>query len=327
MFLPGISEKPVIIPSEGRVCRGSLFPVLFLLLFPLLLTATAVFSGEIQESSAAEVTTSGQHDSVGKGDIDAEFMFEEPSLNGNGLNQSIILPEPDDCLDPMDALAELPRIAIIIDDMGYHQTMGGELLDLDLDLTFSFLPQAPFTQEQEERAWKMGRDILVHMPMEPWDSTLDPGPGALYLDTPVERIFSTVEDYLTHVPHAIGVNNHMGSKFTADRQAMHEVLLVVREKGLFFVDSVTDSGSVGADEAGKMGIKTGRRHVFLDNSQTREDICRQLKRLVAYAKKHGTGIGIGHPNRATINALKMCRELLQKQVRIVGVHELVSSQE
>lgn len=72
-----------------------------------------------------------------------------------------------------------------------------------------------------------------------------------------------------------------------------------------------------------MGLKTGSRVVFLDNIQSQEDICRQLKRLVAYAKKHGSGIAIGHPNRATLSALKLCREMLEKQVRVVGVHELV----
>ena len=312
------------IPIVGRLSKAIQFLVPLLVLLFLLSSGTSVVSEEVRESSPAEATSLGQFESASEETTDTEFMFEEPSLNGNGQNPSVILPEPDECLELPEDLSELPRIAIIIDDMGHHHKMGEELLELDLNLTFSFLPQAPFTKEQEERAWKMGRDILVHMPMEPQDSTFDPGPGALYLDTPVERIYSTVENHLTHVPHAIGVNNHMGSKFTADRQAMHEVLSVVQKKGLFFVDSVTVSESLGADEARKMGIKTGSRHVFLDNSQIQEDICRQLKRLVAIAKKHGVGIGIGHPNRATINALKMCQELLLKQVRIVGIHELVN---
>jgi len=322
MFWPGTSEIYVNIPIVGRLSKKGIQVVVpLLVLLSLLLSGTGVVSGEVQKSFPAEVTSLGHLESEGEEITDTEFVFEEPTLNGNG---QVILPEPDNCLELPEALSELPRIAIIIDDMGYHQKMGEELLELDLNLTFSFLPQAPFTKEQEERAWKMGSDILVHMPMEPQDSTFNPGPGALYLDAPVESISDTVEDNLTHVPHAIGVNNHMGSKFTADRQAMHEVLLVVQEKGLFFVDSLTASESLGADEARKMGIKSASRHVFLDNSQTQEDICRQLKRLVAYAKKHGAGIAIGHPNRATVNALKLCRELLLKQVRVVGIHELVN---
>jgi hypothetical protein len=274
----------------------------------LLPATTVAFAGEIPEAPPVEATVPG-------------IMFEESALNGKA--PSVILPEPDDCLGPPD-LEELPRIAIIIDDMGHHHDIGGELLNLDLNLTYSFLPHAPFTREQATHAWELGRDILVHMPMEPRDSMWDPGPGALYLrDTP-ENIALAVAENIALVPHALGVNNHMGSRFTADRPAMQEVLAVLRTKSLFFVDSMTTSGSVGEAEARKMGIRTASRHVFLDNSQIPEDICRQLKRLVAYAKKHGTGIAIGHPNRATVNALRLCREALLQQVRIVGIHELVN---
>ena len=250
-----------------------------------------------------------------------DIMFEEPSSGGKV--PSVLLPEPEDCLGPPD-LGELPRIAIIIDDMGHHHDIGGELLNLDLNLTYSFLPHAPFTREQATHAWELGRDILVHMPMEPRDARWDPGPGAVYITDSAEKIAIATHESIALVPHALGVNNHMGSRFTADRQAMQVVLAVLRTKSLFFVDSMTTSGSVGEAEARKMGIRTASRHVFLDNSQIPEDICRQLKRLVAYAKKHGTGIAIGHPNRATVNALRLCREALLQQVRIVGIHELVN---
>jgi len=288
----------------------------------LMLASTAAGS---EEPSALPPVEAAVSDLTGKAILDSAdkaFVFEEPASDGHGKAPSIVLPEPDDCLG-QPGQGELPRIAIIIDDMGYHQKMGGELLDLDLNLTYSFLPHAPFTKSQEARAWEMGRDILVHMPMEPRDPMWDPGPGALYLNESAENIALAVEENIALVPHAVGVNNHMGSKFTADQQAMHEVLDLLHKKNLFFVDSLTAPGSVGEEEARKMGIRTASRHVFLDNSQTQEDICRQLKRLVAYAKKHGTGIAIGHPNRATINALSLCREMLLKQVRIVGIHELV----
>ena len=174
-----------------RLQRRIQFLVSFFVFLFLLSSGTSVVCGEVQESSSTDATPSIQSESTNEGTTDTEFMFEEPSLNGQ--NPSVILPEPDECLDLPEDLSELPRIAIIIDDMGHHQKMGGELLELDLNLTFSFLPQAPFTQEQEERAWKMGRDILVHMPMEPQDLTFDPGPGALYVDASVESIFDTVE--------------------------------------------------------------------------------------------------------------------------------------
>lgn len=216
-----------------------------------------------------------------------------------------------------------PRIAIIIDDMGYHQQIGDQLLALDLNLTFSFLPKAPFTLEQEDRAWQQGHDIMLHMPMEAQDPTWDLGPGGLYLKYSPEKIRTTVVENLAAVPHAIGSNNHMGSRFTEDRPAMREVLSILRERGLFFVDSYTTSQSTGLDEAGKMNIPTARRHVFLDNVHDQKKICRQLEQLVVLAKKKGWAIGIGHPNQATLKALTSCRKQLLENVEIVGVSTLV----
>lgn len=322
MSLPGTSEKQVSIFTVSQQSKCSKLFVLFSFVLYLLLVGKSAVAKETPESFQPGTDTPRHSNTTTENGGERGFMFEEPTSNGTANGSSATIPEPDDCLEPPDQ-GDLPRIAIIIDDMGHHQKLGGELLDLDLNLTYSFLPHAPFTQSQEEYAWKMGRDILVHMPMEPSNPIFDPGPGTLRLNDTAERIVLTVEENLDLVPHAIGVNNHMGSKFTADRQAMHEVLSVLKKRELFFVDSLTTPASVGADEASEMGVRNGSRIIFLDNSQTREDICRQLKRLVAYAKKHGTGIGIGHPNRATINALKQCRELLLQQVRVVGIHELV----
>lgn len=295
----------------------SLFILSFFLIYSL--SVISVIAGEPPESIHSK-DISHKDDNGGDEANGAGVIFEEPLVNGKPL--SLSLPEPDDCLEPGDREV-LPMVAIIIDDMGHHKKMGGELLNLELNLTFSFLPYAPFTAAQGELAWKMGRDILVHMPMEPRDPSFDPGPGTLYIEDSAESIARKVEKNIGQVPYAVGVNNHMGSKFTSDREAMHGVMSVLKDKGLFFIDSLTTSKSVGANEARMMDIRTGRRSIFLDNSQTQEDICRQLKRLVAYAKKHGSGIGIGHPNRATINALKSCKDLLLKQVRIVGVRELI----
>jgi len=252
-----------------------------------------------------------------------KIVFEEPNL-----------PQPHDArLDGREGVAPCetkpvpvdrkPKVAIIIDDMGYHQKIGNSLLALDMNLTFSFLPKAPFTLEQEEQAWQQGRDILVHMPMEARDSAWDPGPGGLYLKFTPQEIRTTVTENLAAVPHAIGSNNHMGSRFTENRAAMHEVLSVLKQRGLFFIDSYTTAQSTGLDEAGKMAIPTARRHVFLDNVQEQDKICRQLEQLVALAKKNGWAIGIGHPNQATLEALTRCRDRLLKNVDIVSVHTLV----
>ena len=115
----------------------------------------------------------------------------------------------------------------------------------------------------------------------------------------------------------------MGSRFTENRAAMREVLSVLKQHGLFFIDSYTSAQSTGFDEAGKMAIPTARRHVFLDNVQEQDKICRQLEQLVALAGKNGWAIGIGHPNQATLMALTRYRKQLLENVDIVSVHTLV----
>ena len=237
-------------------------------------------------------------------------------------NAKVDPPDEADCAPP-DNQQEKPRVAIIIDDMGNQSRLGEQFLALDMNLSFSFLPHAPFTRELEEQAWVKGHDILVHMPMEPRDPQWDPGQGTLYVDDSAENLALSVQTNLALVPHAIGVNNHMGSRFTEDRPAMYQFLRLVRDERLFFVDSMTSAASIGMDEAQEMGIKTARRHVFLDNVHSPEDICRQLKELITIARKNGGAIGIGHPNEVTLTALDRCRETLLEHVQLVGVHELI----
>jgi len=251
---------------------------------------------------------------------------------GPAPGPAVIFEEPD-LPNPLDATLEgvsrtdrksgLPRVAIIIDDMGYHPDIGRKLLALDMALTFSFLPGAPFTPELEEAAWQKGADILVHMPMQARDPAWNPGPGALYLADSPEQLRQKVRRNLSRVPHAIGCNNHMGSRFTEHADSMRLVLEVLKKRRLFFIDSYTTARSTGMDQARALGVPTARRHVFLDNVHEQEKICRQLEELVALAEKKGWAIGIGHPNQATLTALTGCRDRLRARVRIVPVHELV----
>jgi len=217
----------------------------------------------------------------------------------------------------------LPRIAIIIDDMGYHGSIGRELLSLDLNLTFSFLPDAPFTRKQEEEAWSKGRTILLHLPMQAKSKRWDPGPGALYTDYTSQRIRSVILADLKSVPHAVGCNNHMGSGFTENRKGMRAVLAVLKEQKLFFVDSYTTARSTGLDEANRLDVPSARRHVFLDNVQDVDKICQQLRALLVLAEEKGQAIGIAHPHPATLEGLQKCGSLIKKHADLVGVDELV----
>lgn len=249
--------------------------------------------------------------------ISGEVLYEEPypeidpwMLHDTPASEP--LPEP-----------PKPKVAIIIDDMGYNRAFGEQLLALDYALTFSYLPYGPYTQDQEEEAWIRGRDILLHQPLETLGRRNDPGPGALYVDSDEQTVLATVTENLEWVPHAVGVNNHMGSGFTENSEAMRRLLTAVRDEGLFFVDSVTSPRSVAYDEAQAMGMVSARRHVFLDHVRDEAQVCRQLGQLVKVAKEKGWAVGIGHPNAPTISALTRCADALLADVLVVGISELV----
>lgn len=216
-----------------------------------------------------------------------------------------------------------PQVAIIIDDMGHHQILGERLLALELNLTYSFLPLAPFTATHAQIAHDKGSDILVHIPMEPKDPQWNPGEGALYLKDDKVLLRTKTEQLIGVVPHAIGANNHMGSLFSENREAMQTVLLTLLKKGFFYIDSFTTAQSKGLDEAQRLNIPTNRRHVFLDNDHDPKKICKQIKKLIQLAQKNGSAIGIGHPNKATLAALTQCNRELLATVDIVGAHNLV----
>ncbi len=216
-----------------------------------------------------------------------------------------------------------PKVAIIIDDMGYHGDVGNSLLQLPIKLTFSFLPFAPFARDLEQLAHDLKQTILLHLPLEAKDPHWNPGPGALYLEDSAEDQIVKFQSCLMEVRYAIGVNNHMGSSFTEDDTAMRTLLQQVKSQGLVFIDSYTTSASVGLSLAQELEVKSGRRDVFLDNIQEVETICEQLKQLTEIAEKKGVAIGIGHPYEATLQAIKQCTPQYQKRVEYVGVDSVL----
>jgi hypothetical protein len=138
-----------------------------------------------------------------------------------------------------------------------------------------------------------------------------------------EKLRTTFAKNLAVVPMAIGINNHMGSLFTENETAMRALLEVIRSKDLFFLDSITSSKSVGYDLARSMGVKTARRHFFLDNEHENKKVTSQLMKLVAMAEKHGWSIGLAHPYPSTLATLKEHADLFETRVRLVGISELV----
>ncbi|MEN8257877.1 MAG: divergent polysaccharide deacetylase family protein [Thermodesulfobacteriota bacterium] len=216
-----------------------------------------------------------------------------------------------------------PRLALLIDDMGNRQKLGQQLIELDLPLSFAILPFTPHAHSLMEMAHARNREILLHLPMEATLAKWDPGPGALYTSMSPRSIKAQVRKDLEDLPYAVGVNNHMGSKFTTDKKAMRAALAPIKARNLFFLDSITIAGSVGHAEAKRMDIKTGRRDVFIDNEQDAAKIKGQLERLVKIAKKHGSAIGIAHPHPVTVATLEKEKTWLQEQVQLVSISTLM----
>nr|WP_321466560.1 divergent polysaccharide deacetylase family protein [uncultured Desulfobulbus sp.] len=218
-----------------------------------------------------------------------------------------------------------PQVAIIIDDMGYNREIGLQLLALQLPLSFSFLPQAPHTQELAQEAHERGKDILVHLPMEPKAQDWKQEPLTLLAGEDGETLHKKTRLMLDAVPRARGANSHMGSRLTERQREMHQVLQSIKKGQFYFIDSYTTSGSVALETARRLHIPTARRKVFLDNEQQEAAICNQLARLADLATREAKAIAIGHPNQAMLAALQHCASRSLSEVQLVGAEELVRS--
>lgn len=216
-------------------------------------------------------------------------------------------------------------VAIIIDDMGTSTAEVRELMAIGVPLTFAVIPGLRQSEQVAQAANSGGYQVLLHLPMEPKDyprRRLEA--NGLLLSQDNAEIEDRMAGYLRHVPHAVGANNHMGSRFTEDRERMREVLGVLKGKGLFFVDSLTTAGSVGIPLSHEMGVRSVARNVFIDNSTDVNAIKAQLGTLARLAAKKGSAVGICHPHRSTIQALVEELPVLKSRgVHFVYVSKLV----
>ena len=218
----------------------------------------------------------------------------------------------------------LPKIAIIIDDIGYDYNLALSFMDYDLPLTLSVLPLAPYTSDIVDSANETGSELLLHLPMEPKDyPRLDPGPGALLTTMGEKELRRIISENIKKVPGLRGVNNHMGSFFTEKYDKMRTVLEEIKKHGLFYVDSRTTNRTIAFELAQKMGVPAAKKSVFLDNDLSGEAIRYQLERLMGMARYSGEAVGIGHPHRETLEILYEYLDKLKTDFRVVPVSELV----
>lgn len=217
-------------------------------------------------------------------------------------------------------------IAILIDDLGRDMGQAKTILALPAPVALAVLPRLPHSGAIARKAKQAGREVLLHLPMEAQNSGKKrQAAGILRSDMTPMEFMATISDDIESVPGAIGVNNHEGSALTENREAMNFLMSSLRDRGLFFIDSLTSPQSVGIASAREFGVKTAKRDVFIDaEAGSSSSVRSQLEELVRLARKNGSAIGIGHPHPETLRELKQWLANREHgDIKIVPVSQLV----
>jgi uncharacterized protein len=196
-----------------------------------------------------------------------------------------------------------PMIALVIDDMGVDRKRSAQAVAFEKPLTLSYLSYARGLERQAAAARAAGHELLLHVPMEPKNRNLDAGPEVLLVDLKPDEMRRRLRWGLDRFASFVGVNNHMGSRFTADAVAMTLVMEELKRRGLLFLDSRTTGSTVGLAVARRIGVPTAERNIFLDNENTVEAVNARLRDLEKFARRNGHAIAIAHPRDATLKAL------------------------
>lgn len=200
-------------------------------------------------------------------------------------------------LHPLEKITEPPagrgKLYLVIDDVGYNLEQLDNYLDLPIPMTFALLPGLEFSRAAQEQIARSGDEMILHQPIEPLGDE-DPGPGALYVGMQPEEMRKIVNKNLDQLPRVIGVNNHMGSKGTANPELMEALFSVLKGRQLYFLDSRTTADTVGNTVAEKLGMPFSERNVFLDNIEDPLEIELALSSALEVARSQGYAVMIGH---------------------------------
>lgn len=220
-----------------------------------------------------------------------------------------------------------PTITIVIDDLGNRLQADSRAIALPGPVSYAILPHTPYARRMARLAHELGKDVLVHIPMQAEHARHLLGPGALLQSMSRGEFTDSVAHSIAAVPYACGISNHMGSVLTADRHAMRSLMAALQPTGLFFLDSYTSAGSVAAVSAKDYRIPYLRRDVFLDNDRSENEIRRQFRRLLSIARENGYAIAIGHPYPETIAVLnELLPQLNRQDIRLIGICSMLFEQ-
>ncbi len=231
------------------------------------------------------------------------------------------------CMSLAGGASAAPRVAIIIDDLGYRQSDGLRAVGLPGPIAVAVLPGTPLAKSLARQAHAAGKEVIVHLPLE---ASVDDGleePGGIRLDTTRAAFSKAFDAAVAGVPHAVGLNSHRGSLLTRHPGHMSWLMEEIgRQDGWYFVDSFTTPRSVALDIAAEHGVPAARRDVFLDARLDSESIAREFERLKRIARRHGAAIGIGHPFPETLAFLEEALPTLADEgIRLVPLSSIVLS--
>jgi len=230
---------------------------------------------------------------------------------------------------PVPLAKERPMIAVIIDDLGNQRLPGLRTIGLEGPIACAIMPHTAQATYLAEQAFVAGKEVILHLPMQPIEMNRIAGPGEISLDTDRDALAYILEQDLRSVPHTVGVSNHMGSLITRHPGHMRWLMQELAQRGnLFFLDSFTTPDSVAYEIALETGIPAGRRHIFLDNVQTQAAVQFQFEQLKRRARTYGYAIGIGHPYPATLDYLQTALPALEQQgFQLVPVSRIITLQD
>ncbi len=218
-----------------------------------------------------------------------------------------------------------PKIVFVIDDIGADNKLTKQLQKLGSKVTYAILPLRPYSKYYASLSLQTGANVILHLPLDTNNNVI-PGPGLIVNTMPAEAVIELLGRDLDSVPHHIGVNNHCGSRSTADERLMTIILKELKRRRLFFLDSYTTRDSVVPYVAKKVGIPFLQRGVFLDNSNEKSSIRSEIKRLENVARKKGSAVAIGHYRKNTLEVLAREIPRLEAQgFEIISLREMVKS--
>lgn len=217
-----------------------------------------------------------------------------------------------------------PLVAIIIDDIGYDRHIASQLMALNVPLTFSMLPNAPFSRQILPQARAKGLEIMLHLPMEPNEyPEVDPGAGALFSNMAPDALIAQLNANLDLFSGVKGVNNHMGSRISASSEQMRQIFSILKKRGLYYIDSRTAANTVAESSARLLQLSFAERDIFLDHKEDAAFVRNQLNHLIRRAQAQGYAVAIGHPYPVTVQVLQEYLPQLKTRVSLVQASTVV----